>query len=216
MIIRIAALVLLLSSFSFSVCAQSHPSITFDITDAEGTAVRNSVITLTPTDGKYPQDNGPKPQAIMNQIDKQFVPHVLVVQTNTEISFPNADNLFHHVYSFSPTKQFELKLYKEFTAEPLLFEAPGVVDIGCNIHDWMLGYIVVSDSPYFVKTDENGQGSLQLPKGEYTLTYWHPEMQNAMPFASKTLTVTESTTISASLDSVVPSNSGFDDGFGDY
>ena len=79
----------------------------------------------------------------MNQINKQFAPHVLVVQKNTEVTFPNADNVFHHVYSFSPTKQFELKLYKEFTAEPLFFEQAGIVDIGCNIHDWMLGYMIL-------------------------------------------------------------------------
>ena len=99
------------------------------------------VLTLTPNFTLASTPQREEEPAIMNQIDKQFAPHVLVVQSGTDISFPNADNLFHHVYSFSPTKQFELKLYKEFTAEPLRFEQAGIVDIGCNIHDWMLGYI---------------------------------------------------------------------------
>ena len=127
------------------------------------------VLTLTPNFTLASTPQREEEPAIMNQIDKQFAPHVLVVQSGTDISFPNADNLFHHVYSFSPTKQFELKLYKEFTAEPLRFEQAGIVDIGCNIHDWMLGYIVVTDSPFFAKTNEEGVMNVSLPVGEYSV-----------------------------------------------
>lgn len=214
-----AIFLLLISLLGSSWVANANESITlnFAITDVEGSPVSNGVVLLTPTHGEFPQSEPDSlPTAIMNQIDKQFVPHVLVVQKNTEISFPNADNLFHHVYSFSPTKQFELKLYKEFTAEPLLFEQSGIVDIGCNIHDWMLGYIVISDSPYFLKTDDQGLGQVTLPKGEYSMQFWHPAFSYVSAFENDVQTFSTSTTISVSLDETVPNHLGFDDGFGDY
>lgn len=218
MITRITFLVLV-SIFSGVALADTNETITitFQIDDDNRTPVSDAVIILTPTDGDYPEvsvDN--LPTAVMNQIDKQFAPHVLVVQKNTEIAFPNADNLFHHVYSFSPTKQFELKLYKEFTAEPLLFEQSGIVDIGCNIHDWMLGYIVVSDSPYFLKTDNDGTGQVTVPKGEYEMQLWHPALSYVKAFDDKVASFTTSQTMSVSLDETVPEQQGFDDGFGDY
>ena len=152
----------------------------------------------------------------MNQIDKQFEPHVLVVKAGTEVTFPNADNVFHHVYSFSPAKQFELKLYKEFTAQPLRFNTPGVVDIGCNIHDWMLGYIVVSDTPYFGKTDIEGQSTISLPYGEYTVRFWHPQVEGEKAFPTRTISVTADTKITWALSATITSDDGFDAGFGDY
>ncbi len=77
----------------------------------------------------------------MDQQGHQFVPHLLVVQAGTEVTFPNSDNVSHHVYSFSPTKPFELPLYKGDVYPPVTFEKAGIVVVGCNIHDSMLGYI---------------------------------------------------------------------------
>ena len=173
------------------------------------------VLTLTPNFTLASTPQREEEPAIMNQIDKQFAPHVLVVQSGTDISFPNADNLFHHVYSFSPTKQFELKLYKEFTAEPLRFEQAGIVDIGCNIHDWMLGYIVVTDSPFFAKTNEEGVMNASLPVGEYSVMTWHPQQPDVKLFNSATLQITNSQEYKFVLDAVF-SDDDFDEGFGDY
>lgn len=188
---------------------------TVTVTDANQLPVKNAVVIFTPL-FKVNQALPKAKPAIMNQINKQFVPHVLVVPRNTEITFPNADNVFHHVYSFSPAKQFELKLYKEFTAEPLFFEQPGIVDIGCNIHDWMLGYIVVSESPYFLKTDDTGSAGVALPKGQYRLSFWHPQAANEMPFTQPEMEITDSKSIVLTLQNTISNDSGFDDGFGDY
>jgi hypothetical protein len=93
------------------------------------------------------------------------------------VDFPNSDSIKHHVYSFSKAKTFELQLYKELNAEPLLFSTQGSVELGCNIHDWMLGYIFVVDTPYVGKTDMQGNLTLELPDGEYQLDVWHPRIQ---------------------------------------
>jgi plastocyanin len=113
--------------------------------------------------------------AIMDQRNMMFAPNVLPVTVGTSVRFPNSDNIRHHVYSFSPAKRFELPLYAGVQAEPVLFDKPGVVTLGCNIHDWMVGYIVVLDTPYFAKTGSDGKARLQVPAGAYQLSIWHPQ-----------------------------------------
>lgn len=111
--------------------------------------------------------------ATMGQRDSTFVPGVLPVQVGAVVRFPNSDNIQHQVYSFSPAKQFELPLYAGRDARPIRFETPGVVVLGCNIHDWMVGHIVVLDTPYFAKTGADGRVRLQAPAGDYVLRVWH-------------------------------------------
>ena len=116
------------------------------------------------------------------QVDREFVPFVTVVQVGTAVAFPNRDPILHHVYSFSPAKPFEIKLY---TGTPLevVFDKPGVVALGCNIHDWMLAYIVVVPTPYFGRSDANGAVTLSdLPPGSYELHAFHP-LQRAQAVA---------------------------------
>lgn len=115
--------------------------------------------------------------AEMDQINKQFKPHILAVQRGTQVRFPNSDSIKHHVYSFSPAKTFELQLYKE-QQPALLFDTAGQVELGCNVHDWMLGYIYVLDTPYFAKSDAKGIARLQVPEGEYRLYVRHPRLQD--------------------------------------
>ena len=112
---------------------------------------------------------------IIDQIDKEFINHVTPVQVGTTISFPNHDQIRHHVYSFSSAKNFEIPLYKGVPAKPITFDQAGVVVLGCNIHDQMSAYIVVVDSPFFAKTDEQGHAVLSLPTGDYELIFWHRE-----------------------------------------
>jgi len=114
--------------------------------------------------------------AQMGQHDKQFSPLVLVVQTGTAVLFPNFDTVRHHVYSFSPIKSFDLKLYSGTPAEPVVFDKPGVAELGCNIHDRMSAHIVVVDTPQFGKTDAQGQLKLDLPPGDHTLRLWHARL----------------------------------------
>ena len=112
--------------------------------------------------------------AVMDQVNKTFVPGLLPVVVGTEVRFPNHDQIHHHVYSFSRTKSFELPLYKGEEASPVLFDKAGVVKVGCNIHDWMSGIILVLPTPYYAVTDEDGRFTLQdLPTGAYGLACWH-------------------------------------------
>jgi plastocyanin len=116
----------------------------------------------------------PIPQAIMDQQNHEFVPHMLVVQAGTEVTFPNSDDVSHHVYSFSPAKTFELGLYKGNQYPPVVFDEPGIVVLGCNIHDSMLGYIHVVDTPYFAVTNQTGVALIDVPAGDYSVEVWTP------------------------------------------
>jgi len=114
---------------------------------------------------------------IMDQQNKQFAPYVLAVPRGGKVTFPNSDSIKHHVYSFSAAKPFELKLYQGASHQPLVFDKPGVVELGCNIHDWMLGYILVADSSVIAKTNSLGQTSLLLPDAAGILYIWHPRFK---------------------------------------
>lgn len=117
--------------------------------------------------------------AQMAQRERRFDPHVLVVQTGTPVSFPNFDTVRHHVYSFSPTKKFDIKLYAGTPTEPIVFDKAGIATLGCNIHDRMSAHIVVVDTPVFGKTDAQGQLQLELPVGEHQVKTWHPGLAQA-------------------------------------
>jgi plastocyanin len=143
---------------------------TAQVLDQQGQPVADAVLTLQGPPGKSPIST----KADMDQRNKEFVPHVLAVHSNTNVTFPNSDNIRHQVYSFSPTKRFELKLYEGIPAAQV-FDKPGVVVLGCNIHDWMLGYIYVTDDPWFAVSDVKGQITFDLPVGHYNVTLWHPQ-----------------------------------------
>jgi hypothetical protein len=90
------------------------------------------------------------------------------------VRFPNHDQIHHHVYSFSRTKTFELPLYKGEDASPVLFDKVGVVKVGCNIHDWMSGVILVLPTSWFARTGSDGRYTLaDVPDGTHTLVAWH-------------------------------------------
>jgi plastocyanin len=119
----------------------------------------------------------PPAAAVMDQRDRRFVPAILPVQTGAEVRFPNTDTISHHVYSFSPAKRFEIYLPRGGSHPPVRFDRAGVVALGCNIHDWMLAYILVVDTPWFAQTDATGRARLaDLPAGRYRLVVWHPRI----------------------------------------
>ena len=118
-------------------------------------------------------------KAEMGQRDRQFAPQVLVVQTGTAVNFPNFDTVRHHVYSFSPIKVIDIKLYAGTPTEPVVFDKPGVAALGCNIHDRMSAHIVVVDTPTFARTDAKGQATFDLPPGEHAVKAWHEGQKSA-------------------------------------
>jgi plastocyanin len=139
-----------------------------------------------------PAKSGNKPKrAVIEQIDREFNPFVSVVQTGTTVAFPNRDPLLHHLFSFSQAKTFEIKLYRGEAPRDLLFDEPGVVALGCNIHDWMEAYVLVVDSPYHAKTSSQGNALvINLPAGDYRLWFWHPHQKKPPP--PQTLRVAQS------------------------
>lgn len=141
-----------------------------------GAALADAVVSLHAAQASTA---APAARAIMDQRGSQFVPHVLPVQAGTSVVFPNSDQIRHQVYSFSASKRFELPLYAGTSASPIRFDQPGIVVLGCNIHDWMMGYVVVLDTPYFSKTGDNGKARLEAPAGRYRLRVWHPRLGGA-------------------------------------
>jgi len=167
------------------------------IVDQAGKPVEDAVVTATPA-VPLPERSGPPPEGIVDQIDKTFVPYVTVVRTGTAVRFPNSDNIRHHVYSFSPAKRFELPLYAGKHAAPVQFDKTGTVVMGCNIHDWMVGYVYVADTPYYAKTPADGTAQLRdLPAGQYTVRVWHPEMDGSEQATARSLHVDEQGTVTA-------------------
>ena len=129
--------------------------------------------------------------AQMDQRKSRFVPDLLVVQAGSEVTFPNSDNIRHNVYSFSPTKRFELPLYSGRPLASVRFNTPGVVAVGCNIHDWMVAHIVVLDTPQWGVSDTAGQVRLEAPPGRYALRAWHPRLSTGAMPASRPVMVGE-------------------------
>ncbi|MEG5266616.1 methylamine utilization protein [Pseudomonas sp. JDS28PS106] len=168
----LAGLLLAMTTFA------SAATFTAQVFDQQGKPLADAVVTL-----KGPANVAAgTPKADMDQRDQEFSPRVLAVHTGTQVKFPNSDNIRHQVYSFSPAKRFELRLYEGTPSEPLLFDKPGVVVLGCNIHDWMVGYIYVTDEPLFGVTDSNGMLRLdQVPAGRYQATLWHPRSEDMQP-----------------------------------
>lgn len=162
--------------------AVSAATLQVAVVDQNGAPLADAVVYATPLSGKLPPA---KPAgAVVDQIKRQFVPLVSVVQSGTAITFPNKDNFEHDVYSFSPAKKFELHLYHGVPASPVVFDKPGLVVMGCNIHDSMVAYVMVVDTPWFAKTDANGHATIDnLPVDNYKVTAWHYRLAdaNAMP-----------------------------------
>ncbi|RBC27338.1 methylamine utilization protein, partial [Xanthomonas oryzae] len=167
---RISVVCLLLASAAAGTAAAA--SVTVTVADASGVLV-DAVVSLEPARPVAPSAGK---TVEMDQINSQFV---LAVRTGTLVRFANNDQIRHQVYSFSPVKRFELPLFQGTTAAPVRFDQPGLVTIGCNIHDSMQGYIVVLETPYFGKTGSDGRAQLEAPAGNYTLRVWHPRIKGA-------------------------------------
>ena len=149
------------------------------VKDRNGKPVADAVVLALPADPKVPL-RAQTPSESVDQVDKQFVPYVKVIFVGSTIRFPNSDNVRHQVYSFSPAKKFELPLYAGTAAQPVLFDKAGVVVLGCNIHDWMIGYVYVSETPFFAKTGAAGTALLaDLPAGDFLIRVWHPSLDGS-------------------------------------
>ncbi|MBF0558642.1 MAG: methylamine utilization protein [Nitrospirae bacterium] len=157
----------------------------------DGKPVKDAVIYAVAADGST-HGRTKQQEAVMDQVNKEFVPYVLPVQVGTAVRFPNKDNIRHHVYSISPAKRFELPLYKGTPSSPVVFDKPGAVVLGCNIHDWMAAYIYVVETPYFATTGKDGSAAIHdLPQGEYEVLVWHPLQKERSETTGKRVNLSE-------------------------
>lgn len=130
----------------------------------------------------------------IEQADKRFTQTVTVVPVGTEVAFPNRDTVRHHVYSFSPTKTFELKLYTGTPANPVRFDRAGIAVLGCNIHDRMVAWVVVVETPWHARSDAQGRARLDAPAGSYRLRVWHPDLPPGAPALEQPLVLRDGST----------------------
>jgi plastocyanin len=183
--------------------ADGADSIPVEVTvrTSGGAAVADAVVALRPVAGAPAGPVGTGGGSlVMSQHDLQFDPHVLVARVGSNVAFPNLDQVRHHVYSFSDAKTFELRLYGGETEHLVLFDRPGVVSLGCNIHDDMIAFIYVADTPYVARTDAEGRARLDgAPPGDYALTVWHENLRGGdevvRPFALGPDGASESVTV---------------------
>lgn len=125
----------------------------------------------------------PKPATfVIDQVDKAFTPDLTVMPVGSTVTFPNSDSVSHQVYSFSPAKKFQLPLYRGTPYPPMRFESAGIVTLGCNIHDDMIAYVVVTDATWTGRTDADGNWKAdELPAGALRVEVWHPRLREPEP-----------------------------------
>ena len=132
-----------------------------------------AVIVLRRADGSTPKPRATRVKAVV-QKDKRFMPHVLAVPVGATVEFRNDDDLFHNVFSLSKPNDFDLGLYKSGAQREQVFGTPGPVQLLCNIHASMNGWLYVSDSPWFAQADASGRFTVKnVPAGQYELEVWH-------------------------------------------
>jgi plastocyanin len=151
--------------------------VTVNVSTKSGSSAEDTVLMFDPLNATPAAGHE---TAIIDQVDKRFAPRINVIRSGTVVTFPNSDHIRHQVYSFSPAKIFTLKLYAGSPSTPIVFDKPGLVVLGCNIHDRMVAFVGVVDTPYFAKTDAIGKAVFNLPAGRYRLRVWHPSLASAV------------------------------------
>jgi plastocyanin len=160
-----------------------------DIGIKGGGSPADSIVVLEPLDAHAPAaDAGTaNAQAIIDQVRKTFRPRVTVIRTGTAVTFPNSDNIHHEVYSFSPPHPFKLSMFANEPHGTVTFDKPGVLTLGCNIHDSMIAFLVVVDSPYFAKVPASGHTEMNVPPGRYVLRVWNETLRSSASLPSFTV-----------------------------
>ena len=161
------------------------------VTDSDGNPVDQAVVSATPLGDQF-ESLAPTTTAVatISQVKSQFEPYVTAIPVGTSVNFPNQDDIFHNVYSFSKAKKFQLPLYRDQSPAPVVFEQLGIVVLGCNIHDWMVAYLYVLETPFFIRTDSAGRAELSaLPAGDYRVQVDHPRKHKAKSTAAQSVSI---------------------------
>lgn len=173
---KISRFLTLVALYLYGACVRAEP-LAVTVLGVDGKPLDGAVILAH---SASPQRAVAPVRAVMDQVDLSFVPDVLVVPVGSQVTFPNSDTVSHQIYSFSPAKRFQLPLYRGTAYPPVRFDVPGVVTLGCNIHDTMQAYIVITDAPFFGRTDSKGVWMLSdVPRGHYRIEVWHPRLRES-------------------------------------
>lgn len=157
------------------------------VRDAGGNPLSDAVLFAVPKTARLPAPPANAAPTAIDQVNSQF-PFVTPVRRGTPVVFRNADTYGHTVYSVSATKVFDIPLSRDVVSAPVVFDKSGVVVIGCNIHDFMVGYLMVVDTPYFAVTNASGTAILRgLPTDTHDVYVWHPGM--AAPSTAREIAV---------------------------
>ena len=168
--------------------AASAAPVDVDVLGRDGKPLAEAVVFLESAAAKAAAR--PLAGVEVEQVDRRFNARVTVVTAGSAVSFPNRDKVRHHVYSFSPVKTFELKLYIGTPANPVVFDKPGIAVLGCNIHDTMAAWVVIVETPFHGQTAANGRLRLaDVPPGNYRLRSWHPDLPPGAPALDQPLVV---------------------------
>ena len=171
---------------SLLLCCQANAD-SFLVQDQHGLPVKNAVLEFSVTHSaadvstanSSKADSAPK-TLTMDQVNKRFEPELLIIHKGDYVSFPNSDDIRHHVYSFSKVMPFELKLYSGKPKAPLQFTTPGISVLGCNIHDSMVGYIYIADSTQVLLTDDQGIATLDDRIKYQSVKVWHANLSTSL------------------------------------
>jgi plastocyanin len=199
---RRTAVVLALLALLSPAGAARAATLVIHVLTAEGRALAGAVVTVRPLEG--PARHAAPQRAVMDQVNRAFEPDLLVIPLGSTIEFPNSDWVSHQIYSFSPAKRFQLPLYRGKPYPPVLFDQAGIVTLGCNIHDEMLAYVLVTDAPYFGRTDAAGGWSAEVTRGQYRVTLWHPRLREEGADLERQLTVNETDRAELTLRLIKP------------
>lgn len=170
----ISKILLKIALCTISLTGSVLAATTITLVDEQGRPYVNAVISVETAGEESFPSAPPQQPAIMDQVNSQFAPTTLVIEQGRTVVFPNSDNIRHHVYSFSQPKPFEIKLYAGDSVPPVQFDKPGIVVLGCNIHDSMLGFIYIKDGKPSWQTDKSGQTNITTTQSEVLI--WHPDL----------------------------------------
>jgi plastocyanin len=175
-------LVMMAFAYATSVSAASaQGTIQIWLADNKGRAIQEAVVMLQSNSGVTIAPRVTRRDLTVQQIDREFVPRVAIAALGARVAFPNRDIVQHSVYSFSKAKSFEIPIYAGDSPQTITLDKAGVVTLGCNIHDWMVGYIVVVDAPIAELTDANGSVTIaDLARGRYLVRIWHPQLKTGV------------------------------------
>ena len=184
---RAAGALALLGALGGRAGAVLAATLVIHVQTPDGHALSGAVVTARPLDAAARR---PAPvHAVVDQVNRAFAPDLLVVPVGSTVAFPNSDSVSHQIYSFSAAKRFRLPLYRGKPYPPVQFDQSGVITLGCNIHDDMLAYLLVTDAPYFGRTDGQGAWSADVPRGRYRVSVWHPRLRESEADLERELTV---------------------------